>query len=234
MRPHGAPVVEREYGGRPRVGVQYGRGRAAAGLLGVAALDQLDLIGQPVIAHRAPVATAPQVGDRARPAVDVGDTAVAEAGEVLDGLRHALVVGRPNHIDIVGCDRPSDHHHRELAAQSGQPLDRCFRTEQDQRLAAGVEQRLDGPRLVAAARDRAQHEVVAVPIGSVVDVLDELRVEGVVDVHHDADETAASAGQRAGRPIWAVAEALGRGQHALPGGRARSGDAAKHEGDRRR
>ena len=67
------------------------------------------------------------------------------------------------------------------------------------------------------------------PLGGLVDVFDELCVEGVADVHHDADQSAASARERARRPIRSVAEPSGRGQHALPGCGAWSGDTPEHE-----
>ena len=197
-------------------------------------LDHLNLVAELVAAHRVLVAAAAEVGDRAAGRRRRRRCGGGRGRRGIDGLRDALVVGGPDHIDAGGGDRPTDHHHRELSVQGGQALGRSLRTEQDQGLAPGVEQRLDRPRLVAAAGDGAQDQVVAVPLGGLVDVLDELGVEGVADVQHDADQSAASAGQHARRPVRAVAQAGGRSQHALPGGGARSGDATEHHRHRRR
>jgi hypothetical protein len=68
-----------------------------------------------------------------------------------------------------------------------------------------------------------------VPLGGLVNFSDELSVEGVADVHHEPDQSAASARQDAGRPIWPVAEPSGCLQHALPSCGAGSWDAAEHE-----
>ncbi len=108
--------------------------------------------------HGALVAAAPESCDGAPAAVDVGDATVAEAGAVLHGLRDALVIGGLDHIDARRRDRPADDHHGKLSAQSSQTLGRRLWAEQDQGLAAGVEQRLDGPRLVATVGDRAENE----------------------------------------------------------------------------
>ena len=104
---------------------------------------------------------------------------------------------------------------------------------QDQRLAPGVQQRLDRPPLVAAPGDGAQHEVVAVALGGLLHVLHQLGVERVGDVHDHADEPAAPAGQQARRPVRPVAQLRRRLEHALAGGGARPGDPAQHERDRR-
>ena len=66
-----------------------------------------------------------------------------------------------------------------------------------------------------------------VPVGGLVDVLDELGMEGVTDVHDHADEPTTATGQRTGRPIRAITQASGGGDDALTGRRARPGDVAQ-------
>ena len=91
----------------------------------------------------------------------------------------------------------------------------------------GVQQRFDGARFIVAACDGTEQNVVSVPVGGLVEVLDEFGVEGVTDVHDHADESTAATGQRTGRPIRAITQAGGGGGDALTGRRARPGDAAQ-------
>jgi len=200
----------------------------------VVARDHLEVLAEAVPAHRPLVATAPAGRDGSATAVDIGDATVAEAGEVVDRLRDALVVGGANDVDPVGADGTADHDHREPAVERGEARGRRFGAQQHEGLAAGVEQRLDRPRLVPGPRDGTEHEVVPGQLRGRVDVLDELGVEGVPDVHHHADETAPAAGQEAGGPVRPVAESCGRLQDTLAGGLARSRNTAQHERHRRR
>ena len=158
---------------------------------------------------------------------------MAQAREVGDGLGDALVVGGPDDVDGRGRDGAADRHHRKLPVQLGEVLGGSLRADEDQGLAAGVQQRLHRPALVAAPGDGAQDEVVAATVGGLLDVLHELGVERVGDVHDHADEPAAPAGQQARRPVRPVAQLRRRLQHALPGGGARPRDAPEHERHRR-
>jgi hypothetical protein len=81
-------------------------------------------------------------------AVDVDDVAVAEPGQVGDDQRLAAVVGGTHHVDAVQV-RPAAHQdQRQLAGQLAQARRRQLGAEQDHRLAAEAQQRLDGAALV--------------------------------------------------------------------------------------
>ena len=108
------------------------------------------MVGEAVRLHGPSVAAAPERGNGAASAVDVGDAPVAECGQVLDGQGDALVVGGPDDVDLRRRDGPADGHYGQLAVQGGELLGRGLRADQDQGLAPGVQQRLDRPRLVAA------------------------------------------------------------------------------------
>ena len=127
-----------------------------------------------------------------------------------DGLGHALVIGGPDDVDArqPGIRRPIDHD-GELLAKGADPAGLVFRPEQDQRLAAEVEQDLGRPPLVPGRRSRAEHQVVTELGGGRVDVGGQLGVEGITHVHDHAEMMAALAGQQAGRPVRAVAQFAG-------------------------
>ncbi len=159
----------------------------------------------------------------------MGDAPVPEAGQVLHGLRHALVVGGPDDVDAVRRHRASHGDHRQLSGQGAQPGGRRVGTQQDQRLAPRVEEGLHRSPVVAGPGDRAQDQVVAVLLGSLVDVLDQLGVERAADVHHDADEPAAPAGQQAGGTVGPVTQAARRVEDPIARGSAGAGRPAQHE-----
>lgn len=58
------------------------------------------MVGQPAAPHGGPVAAAPLGGAGHGAAVDVDNVAVSQAGEVVDGLAQAAVVGGADDIDV--------------------------------------------------------------------------------------------------------------------------------------
>lgn len=86
---------------------------------------------------------------------------------------------------------------------------------------------------VAGAGLGAEDEVVADLLGGRVEVLDQVRVEGAVDVDHDAEQPGAPAGQQAGGAVHLVTELGGGFQDALPGALAGAGHTTQHQGDGR-
>jgi hypothetical protein len=200
----------------------------------VVAGQDKDVVGEAVAAHGRPVAAAAVGGDRPPAPVDMGDRAVPQPGQVVDGLADPLGVGRADHVHGVAGDPAPDHHHRELPAEGGQLGGRGDRAQQDQGLAAEVDQGLGGPALVAGAGHRAQDHVVAVALGRLVEVLDQLGVEGAAHHHLHPDQVGPPPGEQAGRPVGAVAELGGRLQDPLAGGRAGPGGARQHHRHRGR
>jgi hypothetical protein len=235
QQPEGAVVVEGDHrGGQGPARLQQGLGGPRARGLGVVAADDLEVAAQAVAAHGRAVAAAAVGGDRPPAPVDVGDRPVPEAGQVVDGLADPVGVGRADHVDAVGGDPAADHHHRQLPAQVGQLGRRGDRAEQDQGLAAEVDQGLDGPALVPGAGHRAQHHVVATALGGLVEVGRQLGVEGAAQLHQHPDQVGPPPGEQAGRPVGAVAQLGRRLQHPLTGGRARPGGVAQHHRHRGR
>ena len=157
-----------------------------------------------------------------------------EVGQVVDDLADPLGVGRPDHVDPAAGDPAADHHHRQLPPQGGELGGGGDRAEEDQGLAAEVDQRLGGPALVAGAGHRAQDDVVAAALGGLVEVLDQLGVERAAHLHQHPDQVGPPPGEQAGRPVGAVAELGGRLQHPLAGGRAGAGGAGQHHRHRGR
>ena len=101
-----------------------------------------------------------------------------QPGQVVDGLPDTVGVGRTDNVDPVAGDPAADHHHRQLPAQGDQLGGRGDRAEQDQGLAAEVDQGLGGPALVTGPGHGAKDDVVALPLGRLVEILDQLGVEG--------------------------------------------------------
>ncbi len=184
-----------------------------------------------VPAHGLAVALAAVGRDRTLAAVHESDVAVAEAGEVADRLGHALVVGGTDHVDAhAGRVHPAaDDHNGKLVAKGAEPVGLVLRAEQDERLAAKVEQDLGRAPLVPGRRGRAEHQVVAEPGGGRVDVRDELGMEGIPDIHGHAEVAAAPPGQQAGRPVRAVTELPGGAEHPGPGRFTRARLVAQHQ-----
>ena len=218
------------------VGGSGPRGRCCPGavLLGAAPRHDLHRVGAEELADCLPVALPPETRDRAARAVHKDDGAVAEAGEVLDGQGHAAVVRRADDVDPGRAQAASDGDDGVLRSEGGQRSLGQPRSEQQQRLTAEVEQRLDGPALPMGAGQGAHDDVIAASVGSDVYLLEQLGVEGAADVHRHAEELGAAPGEQAGGAVRAVADRTGRLEHRLAGLRARAGLSTQHQRGRRR
>jgi Xylose isomerase-like TIM barrel len=146
----GAAVVEGDDRGGPGTRGDYGTGGRGAVLFGQAA--GYDVAGQAVAAHGGPVAAAPVGGAGRLAAVDVGDVAMAEGHEMVDGLADSVVVGGPHDVHARGGRRqpPGDGDHRELGGEFLQVGGGGLGAEQDQGLAAVGQQSFGGALLAAA------------------------------------------------------------------------------------
>jgi hypothetical protein len=229
--PDRAAVVRRDHrGGWLRLGQQRPR-RCGARRLDVPAGQHPPV--EAVTVQGGEEALAP-VGRHGRlAAVDVHDPAVAEPDQVVDGLADAGLVGHPHHVETFRGDVPRDHHQRRSRTQRAQRGRRQLGGQQEDRLAAHVEQRLDDPGLVGDRGDRAQRHGVPARVRGDLHLLRQLGPERVAQQDRDAEQAGTAAREHARRAVGAVAEPLGGRQHALAGPGARPGHVAQHERDRR-
>ena len=116
-------------------------------------------------AHGVAVAAAAVGGAGGAAAVDVRDAAVAEADEVVDGLVQPLVVGGADDVEVPVAGRAGHDHDGQAGGELGERGGGRVRAEQDQRLAAVLQQARDGPLLVAGGGDGAERQLVAGPVG---------------------------------------------------------------------
>ena len=110
-----------------------------------------------------------------------------------------------------------------------------MRTEQDQRLAAVLQQARHRPPFVAVRGDGAERQLVADPVGRRVEAADQIAVERVLDAEHHAEQATAVAAQQAGPGVRPVAQLVRGLQDSLPRllTRARHiSDHDRHERDR--
>ncbi len=121
---------------------------------------------------------------------------MAEPGEVLDGEPDPDVVGRAHDVDPGGLGAPADGDDVVLLGESRELRVGQVRTEQEQRLAPEVEERLDGAALVPGAGQGADDDVVAALVGSGLEVLEELGVEAAANVHRDTEQLRAVTASR--------------------------------------
>ena len=105
------PIAERSLKVRTAVGRgsewRTGLRCPCPGLLGVAPVDHLKLVAEPVTTDGCLVPRAAQARHLAAAAVDVGEAAVTELGQVVDGLRDALVAARITSTPADGTGRPT-------------------------------------------------------------------------------------------------------------------------------
>ena len=120
--------------------VEEGAGGGGAVVLGEPAGQDAGLGVQAVPAHRLAVAAAAVGGAGGAAAVDVRDAAVAEADEVVDGLVEPVVVGGADDVDGAVADGAGHHDHGQPGGEVGQVGRGLLRAEQDQRLAAVLQQ----------------------------------------------------------------------------------------------
>src|SRR5438128_1797357 len=86
-----APIIRRHHGGRQITSGEHGLSRARTRFFGVIAGDDPDVVDQTIPAHRGAVAAPAIRCDSASASVDKSDSAVPQAGAVVDGLADALV-----------------------------------------------------------------------------------------------------------------------------------------------
>ena len=170
-------------------------------------------------------------GPRAAGAGDQCDLAVTEAGEVFDGEPGAL--GDVHHDAGQAGDLTVDDDQRHLAAEL---LDEAVAhpraAEQDpvDLLGQRADQLLlDGGVLVGVGDE----DVVVAVAGLALGGLDQRWEERVGDVGHDQTDVVRPPGdQRPGRPVGAVTEMLGAGQHPAAGLRVDEVRRRERAGDR--
>ncbi len=181
-----------------------------------------------MVAQRGAV-SAPPVGRAGRvAAVEVNDVAMTERGEVLHGQPDASVVGGAHHLDGRGADPSGHHQDGELAGELGEPGRGSLGSEQQQCLAAVVQQGLDRAVLTPARRQGAERDVIAGGFGGQVDALEQVGVERVLGPERHAEQPApaAAARQQPGPRIGPVPDLGGGLQYPGSGGLAGSGRAA--------
>ncbi len=161
------------------------------------------------------------------------DLAMPQPDQMIDHQPEAVPVGGAHDVDARGGGRATDHHHRHRPPEALQLRDRQIRPEQDQRLAAEVEQGLDRPELAVGLGDRTQHDLVAVAVRGRLDRLDHVAVKGVAHPHRDAQMLGAAQLEQAGGAVGAIAEALGRREDPRPGALTRPGHSPEHDRDQR-
>src|SRR6266568_2241467 len=140
--------------------------------------------------HATPVTPAAVRRDGSPAAVDENNGAMTQRGQVTDGLGDAIVVCRPDNVHRGSRYPAADHHYRKLPSERVQTPGRIIGSDQDERLAAEVEQDLGRLPLVPGGRHRAQQKVIAAPGGSRVQLGGEFGVEAVAYVQQHAQVTA--------------------------------------------
>jgi hypothetical protein len=183
--------------------------------------------------HRGAVAAAALGRPRRAAAVDMRDLPVTQPHQVRDRLPYPFLVVRPYDVDGRVAHVAGDHHHRDLPGELAEARPGGLGTEEDQRLAAVVQERLDRAALVTAGRQRAERDVVAGRLGRGVDALQQVGVERLVRAERDPEQPGPAAGQQPGTRVGPVAE-LGRaGQDPLAGLLAWARRAADDQRDQR-
>ncbi len=158
------------------------------GLLREVAIDDVDRVGQPVPIHGAHIPGLAVIGNGAASATEMADPPMSELDEVVDDSADTAPVGCAHHVDRRARHASADDDDRRLVAEFGQRRIREFWAEQDERLAAEVQQCVDDGRLTVGRRHRTEYHLVPVSIGFGDDVLDQFGVKGVANIGHNADE----------------------------------------------
>src|SRR5215211_1005641 len=214
----GAAVVEHRDGGGSLPGgdVEEGAGGGGAVVFGEPAGQDAGPGVEAVPAHRLTVAAAAVGGAGGAATVDVGDATVTDVDEVVNGLVESLVVGGADDVDGAVADGAGHHDHGQAAGQGGQVGRGCLRAEEDDRLAAVLQQAAHSLRLIAGRGDGAERQLIADPVGRLVEAGDEVAMEGVLDAEDDPEEATAAAAQQAGPGVRAVTKLVRGQQHPLP------------------
>jgi hypothetical protein len=100
----------------------------------------------------------------------VGDAPVTDGDEVVDGLVEPLVVGGADDVDGAVADGAGHHDHGQAGGEVGQVGRGSLRAEEDERLAAVLQQATHGARLIAGWGDGAERQLIADPAGRLVEV----------------------------------------------------------------
>jgi hypothetical protein len=159
----------------------------------------------------------------------VHEVPVAEPDEMVDGLTDPLVVGHAHDIEARRLDVAAHHHGRDPAAELRERVRPELGREQEESLAAQVEQGLDDATLVVRRGDRPECHGVTALVRGHLHLLGELGAERVAQDHRHAEQVGAPARQQARGAVGPVAQARGGLQHPLPGLRARARHAPEHE-----
>jgi hypothetical protein len=199
----GALVVVRHDCGRKVTAVEEVPGGLLAALFGAVSAEDPDAVIEPM--------------------------AAAEAHQMVDCLADSVAVRGAHDVEVGVGDPTTDGDHGHLAVELGEDRARGHRAEEDQRLAAEGQQRLDGRGLVAGPGLRAQDEVVADLLGGRVQVFDQLGLERTADVDHDAQQPAASAGEQAGGTVRAVTNLSDCLEDTLPRALTGAGRVPQHQ-----
>src|SRR6266567_555406 len=110
-----------------------------------------------------------------------------------------------------------DSNDRKLLAEVGKARFGGLWTEEDQRLAAVVQERFDGAALVAAGCHSTECDVVSGGFGGQVDALQEISMERLAGIEHHAEESGPAACQELRPRVGSVSELRRAGQHSLAG-----------------
>ena len=180
-------------------------------------------------------------GQVLRVATDIGDAAVAEVQQVLDGLAGGLLVIGIDPGDapvLVGWGMADQHERCAVVLQYTDGIDvEAAAHNYDAVGLARIHDLLDLLDLVLVTFTAAHDQAVAVGVGGFEHAAHYLREEAVVeetfvDVGHDhADGLGALGAERAGDGVGVEAEFTGSGHDALAGGRADAGVAGIHTAD---
>ena len=178
-------------------------------------------------AHGVDVPVASGQGHQPRPALEVGNPAVTQVDEMLDGQRQAVLVGRAHDVDLGMVDVPPEHDEGDLTRQQ------WFgdgRAEHHQGVETEVVERVQGTLLVAAARESAEHQVPPPLLRRGVEAVDQLEMEASGLAEEHPDELGFEARQRAGTHVGSVSQDLRGREHPPPACRAGPGGFAYHDG----
>ena len=184
--------------------------------------------------ERRPVSGEPvhRRADLARPG-DAGDPLVAAVDQVLDAFARAVLVVDQHGVRLDAVDPAVDQHHRDLRVR--EQLDAFGRTGRgDHHTGHLLGQRCRRVRrfLRRVLVGVAQHHVVALALGDVLDAADQRGEERVLDVGDDhGPQVRAGLAQVAGDAVRAVAELGDRGADLLGQLRIHVAPPAQHPRD---
>src|SRR4030095_3077944 len=91
--------------------------------------------------------------------------------------------------------------HGQPGGQVGQVGGRGLGAEQDEGLAAVLEQAAHSTGLVAGWRDGTERQLIASPVGRLVEAADEIAMKGVLHAEHDSKQAAVAAAPQTGAGV---------------------------------